>query len=72
MLQARKLAKLEEVVGEGTKEEEPIGPSGDAERQSSGNASLQRSNFLAYNGVTDGNEVETGFTHETCTKLSKE
>ena len=43
MLQAR---KLEEVVGEGTREEEPkeediMGPSGEAEKQSSGNASLQ-------------------------------
>ena len=46
MLQARKLAKLEDVVGEGTREEEPkgediVGPSGEVEKQSSGNASLQ-------------------------------
>ena len=45
MLQARKLAKVDEGVGEGTREVEPegeviIGPSGE-EKQSSGNASLQ-------------------------------
>ena len=52
MLQARKVANLEEVVGEGSREEIPEeedirGPSGEAEKQSSGKASLQWSNSLA-------------------------
>ena len=52
MLQAQKLVELEKMVGKEAREEEPggediVGPSGEAKEQSTYNASLQWSNFLA-------------------------